>query len=145
MKEVSVKMFREFENDLLFRPHEVPESKLFGVFKDVAGEKGSLLYRVGALGGIKPISLFAYRFKAYEGFIKWLKENNKNLYDIAIEELQVGSLKLFRSLNDHPILEAGWVGNDPKACRMFVDWVIFLFNEILEREGIRDGEYADDC
>lgn len=64
-----------------------------------------------------------------------MDENNKNLYNIAIEELRTSeSLKLFRSLNVHPILEAGWVGNDAKACRMFVDWVIFLFNEIWKEK-----------
>jgi len=52
-----------------------------------AGEKGSLLYRVGALGGIKPISLFSYRFKAYEGFIRWLNENKLNFVDVVIKQL----------------------------------------------------------
>jgi hypothetical protein len=104
---------------------------LFKVFKDVAGEKGSLLYRVGALGGIKPISLFAYRFKTFEGFIRWLNENKQSLFDIIVTQFQHNKPSdLFAFLNTHPVLEAGWVGNDPKACRMFVNWTVFLFNEI---------------
>jgi DNA modification methylase len=35
-------------------------------------EKMRRVTKNGALGGIKPLSLFAYRFKAYEGFIRWL-------------------------------------------------------------------------
>lgn len=106
---------------------------MFRVFKEVAGEKGSLLYRVGVLGGIKPISLFAYRFKTYEGFIRWLKENKKNLLTLIEEQLQYKKARgLFDFLNTHPVLTAGWVGNDPKACRMYVNWVIFLFSEIWQ-------------
>ena len=41
---------------------------------------------------------------------------------------------LFNFLNTHPVLESGWVGNDPKACRMFVNWVFFLFNEIWKQK-----------
>ena len=67
-------MLEEFTNVLLSKPYNVSEVELFKVFKDIAGEKGSLLYRVGALGEIKPISLFAYRFKTYEGFIRWLND-----------------------------------------------------------------------
>ena len=94
--------------------------------------KRQLLYRVGALGGIKPISLFTYRFKTYEGFIRWLNENNQNLMDIMIKLLKKKPLNLFEFLNTHPVLEAGWVGNDPKACRMYVNWIVFLFNEIWD-------------
>lgn len=39
-------------------------------------------------------------------------------------------VELFKFLNTHPILEVGWVGDDPKACRMFVNWVVFLLSEI---------------
>ncbi|MHA1580482.1 MAG: hypothetical protein ACTSUQ_12770, partial [Candidatus Freyarchaeota archaeon] len=112
------------------RTFEISESELFKVFKEVAGDKGSLLYRVGALGGIKPISLFTYRFKAYEGFIRWLEENNLNITDVILEHLKEKPAGLLEFLNTHPVLEAGWVGNDPKACRMFVNWVVFLFNKI---------------
>jgi hypothetical protein len=75
--------------------------------------------------------LFSYRFKAYEGLIRWLNENNLNFIDVVIEQLQNKKpIELFNFLNIHPVLESGWVGNDPKACRMFVNWVVFLFNEI---------------
>lgn len=131
VREMCIKISEEFMDDLLFKPYEISESELFKAFKEIAGEKGSSLYRVGALGGIKPISLFTYRFKAYEGFIKWLNESEQNFFDIIVRELQDKEpFKLFKFLHTHPILEAGWVGDDPKACRMFVNWVVFLFNEI---------------
>nr|MDO8078615.1 hypothetical protein [Candidatus Freyarchaeota archaeon] len=128
---MSIRISEEFTDKLLSKPFEISESELFKVFKEVAGDKGSLLYRVGALGGIKPISLFTYRFKAYEGFIRWLKENNLNITDVILEHLKKEKpVGLLEFLNTHPVLEAGWVGNDPKACRMFVNWVVFLFNKI---------------
>ncbi len=131
VREMSIRISEGFTDVLLFEPYKISESELFKVFKNVAGEKGSLLYRVGALGGIKPISLFAYRFKAYEGFIKWLNENKQEFFSIIIGKLQNKKpFELFEFLNTHPILDAGWVGNDPKACRMFVNWVVFLMEEI---------------
>jgi len=135
VREMSIRISEEFTDILLFEPFKIPESELFKVFKDVAGEKGSSLYRVGSLGGIKPVSLFSYRFKAYEGFIRWLNENNLNFIDVIIEHLQNDKpITLFNFLNTHPVLESGWVGNDPKACRMFVNWVVFLFNEIWKQK-----------
>ncbi|MEW5759731.1 MAG: hypothetical protein AB1779_03075 [Candidatus Thermoplasmatota archaeon] len=134
VREMSIRISEEFTDVLLFEPSNISESELFKVFKDVAGEKGSLLYRVGALGGIKPLSLFTYRFKAYEGFIKWLDENKQKFFDVIVDKLQSEkTLGLFEFLNTHPVIEAGWVGNDPKACRMFVNWVTFLFNEIWKQ------------
>lgn len=131
VREMSIKISEEFTDVLLFEPFKIPEVELFKVFKEVAGEKGSLLYRVGALGGIKPISLFSYRFKAYEGFIRWLEENNIQFVDLIKKFLREDKPKgLFDFLNTHPILFSGWVGNDPKACRMFVNWVVFLFKEV---------------
>lgn len=131
VREMSIRISEEFTDVVLFEPYKISESELFKVFRDIAGEKGSLLYRVGALGGIKPISLFTYRFKAYEGFIKWLNKNKQKFFDIIVEKLQNKEpVELFEFLNTHPILEAGWVGNDPKACRMFVNWVVFLLEEI---------------
>jgi len=135
VREMSIRISEEFTNVLLSEPYKISESELFKVFKDVAGEKGSLLYRVGALGGIKPISLFSYRFKAYEGFIRWLNENKLKFVDVVVGQLQENKpIGLFNFLNTHPVLESGWVGNDPKACRMFVNWVVFLFNEIWEQK-----------
>lgn len=130
VREMSIRISEEFTQVLLFEPYRISESELFRVFKDVAGEKGSLLYRVGALGGIKPISLFTYRFKVYEGFIKWLNEIKKDFVDVILEQLPNKPVILFEFLREHSILEAGWVGNDPKACRMFVNWLVFLFSEI---------------
>ena len=131
VREMSIRISEEFTDVLLSEPFKISESELFKVFKDVAGEKGSSLYRVGVLRGIKPISLFSYRFKAYEGFIRWLNENKLNFVDVVIEQLHNKKpIELFNFLNTHPVLESGWVGNDPKACRMFVNWVAFLFNDI---------------
>ncbi|MGQ9706593.1 MAG: hypothetical protein ACUVWP_06275 [bacterium] len=95
VREMSIKISEEFTDVLLLRPYEISEYRLFKIFKDVAGEKGSLLYRVGALGGIKPISIFSYRFKTFEGFIRWLNENNLCFYDVIIEKLTEGSHNLF--------------------------------------------------
>ncbi len=135
VREMSIRISEEFTDTLLLEPFKISESELFKIFKDVAGEKGASLYRVGALGGIKPISLFSYRFKAYEGFIRWLNENKLNFIDVIKEQLKNNKpIELFNFLNHHPVLEAGWVGNDPKACRMFVNWVIFLFNEIWKEK-----------
>ena len=131
VREISINLAQTFEDQLLFEPYNISESELFQIFKKVAGDKGSLLYKVGKLGGIKPISLFTYRFKAYEGFIKWLNKNNQKFYAIIIEIIQKNDpIVLYEFLNTHPILEAGWVGNDPKACRMLVNWIVFLFDEI---------------
>lgn len=131
VREMSIKISEEFTDIVLFEPFKISEFELFRVFKGVAGDKGSLLYRVGALGGIKPISLFSYRFKAYEGFIRWLKENNLDFVNVIVKHLKKEKpIGLFDFLNTHLVLSSGWVGNDPKACRMFVNWIVFLFNEI---------------
>ncbi len=131
VREMSIKISEEFTEKILFEPYKISETKLFNIFKEVAGEKGSDLYKVGALGGIKPISLFAYRFKAYEGFIRWLEEKNLTFLEIAEKLLKnEGVKKFYEFLKDQPVLAVGWVGNDPKACRMFVNWIVFLFNEI---------------
>lgn len=141
VREMCIKILEEFTESLIFEPYEIPESELFKVFKIVAGEKGASLYRVGALGGIKPLSLFSYRLKAYEGFIRWLNINDLNFIDIIREQLKINkALELFKFLKTHPVLESGWVGNDPKACRMFVNWVVFLFNEIWKEKITRMEE-----
>ena len=135
VREMFIRISEEFKEVLLSEHFKISENKLFKVFKDVAGEKGSLLYQVGSLGGIKPISLFSYRFKAYEGFIRWLNENSLKFVDVVIEQLQNKKpIELFNFLNIHSVLESGWVENDPKACRMFVNWAVFLLNEIWERK-----------
>lgn len=131
VREMSIRVSEEFTDTLLFEPFRIDEAALFEVFYEIAGEKGSDLYKVGALGGIRPLSLFAYRFKAFEGFVRWLAKERKRLYEVAVECIQADEAKgLFRFLNTHPVLRAGWVGNDPKACRMFVNWIVFMFCEI---------------
>ncbi|MEN3038615.1 MAG: hypothetical protein ABDI07_05600 [Candidatus Kryptonium sp.] len=141
VRELSTRIVVDFEDKIFFRPHEISEIKLFETFKNIAGHKGSELYRVGAIGGIKPISLFAYRFKAYEGFIRWLNETNQNLLDIVITKLKNNKpIKLFEFFNKHQALSAGWVGNDPKACRMLVNWIVFLLNEIWHVTEIKISE-----
>jgi endonuclease III len=131
VRELCVALYEKFGDSLLFEPYKVPEQGLYEVFKVVAGKKGSSLYKVGALGGIKPISLFAYRLKAYEGFARWLASSSRGLFSVIKDKLSTGkAIGLFEFLNAHPVLEAGWVGNDPKACRMFVNWVIFLMCEV---------------
>ncbi len=135
VREVSIAIPEEFTDVLLFEPSSISELALFDVFRSVAGRKGALLYRVGSLGGIKPLSLFTYRFKAYEGFIKWLNANYQSFYELISEQFnRKKPVELFDFLNAHPILEAGWVGNDPKACRMYVNWMVFLFSEVWEQE-----------
>lgn len=45
---------------------------------------------------------------------------------------------LFNYLNQHFILGAGWVGNDPKACRMYANWAWFLYEEVWKvKTGIK--------
>ena len=67
--------------------------------------------------------------------IRWLNENKLKFVDVIVKQLQnKRPIELFNFLNTHPVLESGWVGNDPKACRMFVNWVVFLFNEIWEQK-----------
>ena len=108
VREMSIRISEEFTDVLLSEPYKISESELFKVFKDVAGEKGSSLYRVGALGGIKPISLFSYRFKAYEGFIRWLNENKLKFVDVVVGQLQENKpIGLFNFLNTHSVLESG--------------------------------------
>lgn len=142
VRELSKSLVEKFNKRLTVEPYTISEEELFKIFYTIAGEKGGDLYRVGFLGGIKPISLFAYRFKAYEGFIRWLVDTNKNLFDIIENTLKnKGARSLFDFLNHHPILESGWIGNDPKACRMYVNWSWFLFEEpwkIKTRVGVRD-------
>ncbi|MGB9797205.1 MAG: hypothetical protein ACPLSK_01130 [bacterium] len=45
--------------------------------------------------------------------------------------------ELFNFLAAHPVLEVGWVGNDPKACRMLVNWVVFILKELGKIEEIK--------
>lgn len=82
VRELCLQLAEEFGELLFYKPFNVSEKTLFSLFKKCGGEKGSQIYRVGALGGIKPLSLFAYRFKAYEGFIRWLDEEHKSFFEV---------------------------------------------------------------
>lgn len=115
VRELCLKTGETFGDILLFKPFEVPEIDLFGLFKNIGGEKGAQVYRVGALGGIKPISLFAYRIKSFECFIRWLGRENYNLWEILSSYLvkEKDTKKLLEFLVGHPCLEAGWEG--PKS------------------------------
>jgi hypothetical protein len=137
VREVSVKVAERFGDALFYSPFQISEYELIELLRQIAGPRGGLLYRVGFLGGIKPLSLFAYRFKSYEGFIRRLGSLGRKLTDIIAEKLAQGSHELFDFLCTDPILDAGWVGNDPKACRMYVNWVVFLFSEVWGF-GVRD-------
>lgn len=131
VREISKSLAKKFNEKLITEPYHISEEELFKIFHEIAGEKGSELYKVGFLGGIKPISLFSYRFKTFEGFVRWLEQNRLNLFNLIREVLQKEGVKgLFNYLNQHFILGAGWVGNDPKACRMYANWAWFLFEEI---------------
>jgi hypothetical protein len=135
VRELAKSFIEEFDDQLVKEPHNISDESLLKIFYKIAGESGSELYRVGFLGGIKPPSLFLYRFKAFEGFIKWLETNNLTLFDLFLKILEDKKVKgLFEYLKNHLILKSGWVGNDPKACRMYVNWVWFLFKEIWKEE-----------
>ncbi len=131
VRRLSLELYYEFGEALLFKPYLISELEILSIFKKICGDRGKELYSVGFLGGIKPISLFAYRFKAYEGFIRWLESKNLSLSDFIIYELQNNKPSgLLSRLKEDEILDIGWVGNDPKACRMYVNWVLFLINDI---------------
>jgi hypothetical protein len=131
VRELSIEIAEEFTEKVLFKPYKILETELLKIFRKVAGEKGSLLYKVGSLGGIKPVSLFVYRFKAYEAFIKWLENTKQNLLTLVTSiTKRNGVVGLYNFLKEHPLLEVGWVGNDPKACRMLVNWYVYLMEEV---------------
>lgn len=130
-RELSRSLYEVFRDDLLLEPQRVVArfAEAADVFREVGGPKGDELYHVAILGGIKPISLFLYRLAAFAIFIPSLRES---IYKTAHQMLQQedGVRLLIEWLRDHPVLQAGWVGNDPKACRMAVDWFVFLFCEV---------------
>lgn len=134
-RELPRALYDKFGDRLLLEPNTLPFSLLASVLKEIAGPKGRDLYHVGSLGGIKPISLFLYRYAAFSNFVVNLKTS---YFDRILELLKGrdGVQELHAWLRDTPDLEAGWVGNDPKACRMLVDWILFLFSEVW-KEPIR--------
>jgi hypothetical protein len=130
-RELPRALYQAFGDQLLLEPQNValrfPEA--MEVFYQVGGPKGGQVYHVGSLGGIKPISLFLYRFAAFAYFISHFEGS---VYRTAYEIIQQegGAANLHGWLRDDRVLQAGWIGNDPKACRMLVDWFVFLFCEI---------------
>ncbi|MCX7968429.1 MAG: hypothetical protein N3B10_08065 [Armatimonadetes bacterium] len=117
---------------LLYEPMEVAKQfdEVLTIFRQVGGEKGAEIYRVGALGGIKPLSLFLYRFAAFTFFVCRLQYK---LCQIVEEKLKQGIKDLWVFFRDDPILEGGWVGNDPKAARMLTNWLAWMFSEVWNK------------
>ncbi|MHA1712174.1 MAG: hypothetical protein ACTSUS_08995 [Candidatus Freyarchaeota archaeon] len=125
-RQLPKRLYEEFTETLLYSPWEIDPYRLFDILVDVAGEKGSDLYKVGALGGIKPTSLFLYRFYSFTLYIKTL--GNIKLYNIIKNFSSPYGIHMY--FKNNTFLSAGWVGNDPKACRMLADWITFLFEEV---------------
>jgi len=127
VREFVKKLFAVFEKALLYDPQHV--ERQFGdvlrIFQGIGGQRGSEIYHVGVLGGIKPLSLFLYRFAAFSIFVRSIEGG---LYELIKEKLSVSVHVLWEFLRDNPILDGGWVGNDPKAARMLTNWLIWLFN-----------------
>ncbi|MEM3147194.1 MAG: hypothetical protein QXY94_06555, partial [Archaeoglobaceae archaeon] len=114
-------LFAEFGRQLLYEPAKLAKQfeKVLSVFHQVGGEKGSEIYRVGALGGIKPLSLFLYRFAAFAFFIERF---SGNLADIIENKLLHGISSLWTFFRD-----------DPKAARMLTNWLAWLFCEVWQK------------
>lgn len=131
VRELVQELFARFGNALL---HDLPTVEqqfdcVLKAFFHIGGERGSKLYRVGTLGGIKPLTLFLHRFAAFTLFIKWL---NGSLYESVRAKLTESVNALWAFLRNNPILDGGWVGNDPKACRMLVNWLVWLFAKVWQ-------------
>ena len=129
VKELVQKLFATLGMDLLHSPTILEErfSQVLEVFREVGGSKGAKLYRVGALGGIKPLSLSLYRLAT---FVLFIRNMRGSFYETVREELSKGVRSLWAFLRDDPIWDGGWVGNDPKAARMLTNWLAWLFGEI---------------
>jgi len=130
VKKLVQELFSEFGKDLLHNPIMVERQfdRALKVFYRIGGKRGAEVYRIGALGGIKPLSLFLYRFAAFAFFLHCC---NESLYGIAKSKLANGGVHtLWTFFRDDPILDGGWVGNDPKAARMLTNWLVWLFTEV---------------
>jgi len=125
------KLFAALGIELLHSPDTVEEQfdQVLAAFHEVGGKRGTELYRVGALGGIKPLSLFLYRLAAFVIFIRNMRDS---FYEAVKSKLNEGVRSLWEFLRDHPILDGGWVGNDPKAARMLTNWLAWLFSEVWQ-------------
>ncbi|MFZ8853032.1 hypothetical protein [Fervidibacter sp.] len=131
VRELIQKLFATFGTDLLLYPNTLEEQfdQVLKVFREVGRERGAELYRVGALGGIKPLSLFLYRIAAFTIFIRNVRDS---FYEAVKSKLDEGVRSLWKFLRDDPILDGGWVGNDPKAARMLTNWLAWLFSEVWQ-------------
>jgi endonuclease III len=132
IKEFTKSLYKYFSDSILYQPESVAKNfeKLVKIFHDIGGARGSELYRVGALGGIKPLSLFLYRFASFTFFINSL--DDEYLQKLIKEKLLASVQTLWEFLRDHPILAGGWVGNDPKAARMLTNWLVWLFANLWQ-------------
>ncbi len=130
VRELARELFATFQGELLYAPSQVEQrfAQVLSVFKRVGGPRGSEIYRVGALGGIKPLSLFLYRFAAFSIFVRSVS----SLHDLVRSELSSGVGKLLEFFRTDPILDGGWVGNDPKAARMLTNWLAWLFEHVWQ-------------
>jgi hypothetical protein len=130
VRELARELFATFQGELLYAPSQVEQrfAQVLSVFKRVGGPRGSEIYRVGALGGIKPLSLFLYRFAAFSIFVRSVS----SLHDLVRSELSSGVGKLLEFFRTDPILDGGWVGNDPKAARMLTNWLAWLFGHVWQ-------------
>jgi endonuclease III len=128
VKELARELFNTFKETLLYNPSKVEQQfeSVLEVFHKVGGRRGSEIYRVGALGGIKPLSLFLYRLFAFNIFICTIS----SFYSLVKDKINIGVGALWEFLRDDPILDGGWVGNDPKAARMLTNWFVWLFSEV---------------
>ncbi len=100
------RLFAEFGSQLLYAPLNVATKfeQLSKVFRQVGGQRGRGLYRVGALGGIKPISLFLYRFAAFAFFIARLREP---LYATVKRKMEESVIALWSFFREDVVLEGG--------------------------------------
>jgi len=131
VRELTRRLFANFGRQLLHEPMEISKrfDEVLEVFRQVGGERGAEIYRVGALGGIKPLSLFLYRFAAFAFFISGVRDS---VCEIVKEKLSQGVSHLWVFFRDDPVLDGGWVGNDPKAARMLTNWLAWLFCEVWQ-------------
>jgi len=65
---------------------------------------------------------------SYVYYIRKLKRSGNKLDKIVINSPNVK--ELYEILRNDGVLSIGWVRNDPKACRMYVNWLVFLYNKI---------------
>lgn len=64
-----------------------------------------------------------YRFAAFSIFVHSVEDS---LYELVNGKLNVSVRALWKFLRDDPILDSGWVDNDPKAARMLTNWIVWL-------------------